>query len=71
VPQPQFDGAWSHLLGWRVTHRSAACSAGTRVTQLLSLRHASGTLVFYAPPHGLCAILADMAQVFGAERRYS
>lgn len=36
---------------------------------VLQLQHLSATLVFYAPPHGLAAILADMADVLGPHRQ--
>lgn len=42
---------------------------GARQQQLQALSTAPGTLVFYAPPHGLVAILTDMAQVLGGQRR--
>lgn len=38
--------------------------AGARRKRLLELSHESATLLFYAPPHGLRAILADMAEVW-------
>jgi hypothetical protein len=36
---------------------------------VLQLQHLSATLVFYAPPHGLAAILADMADMLGPHRQ--
>jgi 16S rRNA (cytidine1402-2'-O)-methyltransferase len=39
------------------------------LTVSVQLQHLSATLVFYAPPHGLSAILSDLVEVFGPHRQ--
>ena len=43
--------------------------SAARCNRLVQLREVIGTLVFYAPPHRLVAILTDMVAVFGGHRR--
>lgn len=45
--------------------------SGARRRRLESLAGCSATLLFYAPPHALGAVLADMVAAFGGERRCS
>ncbi|MBQ1261042.1 MAG: 16S rRNA (cytidine(1402)-2'-O)-methyltransferase [Clostridia bacterium] len=45
--------------------------ASARHKHLLTLTEEKRTLIFYEAPHKLCATLADMQEVFGAERKIS
>lgn len=47
----------------------AAALAGARQKQLQALAGHPHTLLFYVPPHGLAAVLADCSAVLGGARR--
>ena len=44
-------------MGGHVNNMSSACAA-----------EEAATLIFYVPPHGLAAVLADAAEVLGGDR---
>lgn len=48
-----------------------AADRGDRRKRLEHLRTDDRTLIFHEAPHKLCATLADMCEIFGAERRIS
>lgn len=67
----------SHSLSWVVCTctcmHMGGCfccySTGARRRVLDSLAAVPGTLIMYAPPHGLAAVLADCVAVLGPSRR--
>eukprot|EP00879_Flechtneria_rotunda_P025589 GHRR01027205.1.p1 GENE.GHRR01027205.1~~GHRR01027205.1.p1 ORF type:complete len:214 (+),score=68.85 GHRR01027205.1:149-790(+) len=52
-----------HFIGFLPPKSSKRCAS------LEQVQHIPATLLFYVPPHGLAAILADMIQVLGGTRR--